>query len=145
MRNACVKSCSASFERLGSGAGPTAPERSQGLRERPGSAVIADVVSEGAAERGKRTLRAELALKTVTAELDPRERLRRVLEQVLVFTGTAFAAVYSPSESGDELHLAEYAGVPRTLYGLRDSYPLSGGSPAVDAHRSGRPSPHRYR
>jgi len=139
VRNACVKSCSASFERLGSGAGPTAPERSQGLRERPGSAVIADVVSEGAAERGKGTLRAELALRTLTTERDPRERLRRVLEQVLVFTGTAFAAVYSPSESGDELHLAEYAGVPRTLYGLRDSYPLSGGSPAVDAHRSGRP------
>ncbi|WP_369264645.1 SpoIIE family protein phosphatase [Streptomyces sp. R35] len=97
------------------------------------------MVSEGAAERGKRTLRAELALRTLTTERDPRERLRRVLEQVLVFTGTAFAAVYSPSESGDELHLAEYAGVPRTLYGLRDSYPLSGGSPAVDAHRSGRP------
>jgi len=114
-------------------------ERSQGLRARPISAVIADVVSEGAAGRGSRALRAELALKTLTTDLDPRERLRRVLEQTLVFTRATFAAVYSPNESGDELHLAESAGVPRTLYGLRDGYPLSGASPAVDAHRSGLP------
>ncbi|GGN63310.1 hypothetical protein GCM10011579_031480 [Streptomyces albiflavescens] len=97
------------------------------------------MVSEGAAERRTRTLRAELALKTLTTDLDPRERLRRVLEQVLVYTTATLAAVYSPSESGDELHLAESAGLPRTLYGLRDSYPLSSGFPAVDAHRSGRP------
>ena len=35
------------------------------------SAVMADVVSEGAAERGTRTLRAELALKSLTADLGP--------------------------------------------------------------------------
>jgi hypothetical protein len=97
------------------------------------------VVSEGAAERGTRTSRAELALKTLTADLDPRERLHRLLEQALVFTGAAVAAVYSPSVSGGELHLAESAGVPRTLYGLRDSYPLSGDSPAAEALRSGLP------
>ncbi|MFE1289997.1 SpoIIE family protein phosphatase [Streptomyces sp. NPDC058751] len=97
------------------------------------------MVSEGAAERGTRTSRAELALKTLTADLDPRERLHRLLEQALVFTGATVAAVYSPSASGGELHLAESAGVPRTLYGLRDGYPLSGGSPAAEALRSGRP------
>ncbi|MEU9211404.1 SpoIIE family protein phosphatase [Streptomyces sp. NPDC048415] len=97
------------------------------------------MVSEGGAERGARTQRAELALKTLATDLDPRERLRRVLEQTLVFTGATLAAVYAPSSSGDELHLAESAGVPRTLYGLRDSYPVSGGSPAADALRSGRP------
>lgn len=47
--------------------------------------------------------------------------------------------MYSPTESGDELYLSESAGVPRTLYGLRDSYVLTGGSPAADAYRSGRP------
>lgn len=97
------------------------------------------MVSEGAAERGKRALRAELALKTPTPDLDPRERQRRVLEQALVFAGASVVAVYSPTESGDELYLSESAGVPRTLYGLRDSYVLTGGSPAVDAYRSGRP------
>ncbi|MFF4345741.1 SpoIIE family protein phosphatase [Streptomyces sp. NPDC001530] len=97
------------------------------------------MVSEGAAERRTRTLRAELALKAIATDLDPRERLRRVLEQGLVFTSATLTAVYSSSESGDELHLAESTGMPRTLYGLRDSYPLSGGSPAVDVHRSGRP------
>ncbi|MFG2855994.1 SpoIIE family protein phosphatase [Streptomyces mirabilis] len=97
------------------------------------------MVSEGAAERGKRTLRAELALKTPTPDLDPRERQRRVLELALVFAGASVVAVYSPTESGDELYLSESAGVPRTLYGLRDSYVLTGGSPAVDAYRSGRP------
>jgi GAF domain-containing protein/anti-sigma regulatory factor (Ser/Thr protein kinase) len=100
---------------------------------------MTDVVSEGAAGRRKRTLRAELALKTLTADLDPRERLRRVLEQALVFTGATLAALYAATESGAELCLAESAGVPRTLYGLRDSYPLSGGSPAADAHRTGEP------
>ncbi|MFD4551665.1 SpoIIE family protein phosphatase [Streptomyces sp. NPDC058466] len=97
------------------------------------------MVGKGAAERGTRTLRAELALKTLATDLDPRERLRRVLELALVFSGATLAAVYAPSENGDALHLAESAGLPRKLYGLRDSYPLSGGSPAADAHRSGRP------
>ncbi|WP_369230011.1 SpoIIE family protein phosphatase [Streptomyces sp. R21] len=100
---------------------------------------MTDVVSEGAMGRRSRTVRAELALKTLTTDLDPRERLRRVLEQVLVFAGATVAAVYSPGESGDVLYLAESAGVPRTLYGLRDSYDVSGGSPAADVYRSGEP------
>ncbi|AVH54953.1 MULTISPECIES: SpoIIE family protein phosphatase [Streptomyces] len=97
------------------------------------------MVSEGAAGRRTRTPRVELALKTLTTDLDPRERLHRVLEQALVFAHATLAAVYAPSDSGDALHLTESAGVPGTLYGMGDSYPLSNGSPAVDAHRSGRP------
>ncbi|MFE0329678.1 SpoIIE family protein phosphatase [Streptomyces sp. NPDC058960] len=85
-----------------------------------------------------RTLRAELALKTLAADLDPRERLRRVLEQVLVFTGATLAVVYSPEDGGDQLTLTESAGVPRALYGLRDVYSLSGSGPAAEVHRSGQ-------
>ncbi|MEV6738946.1 SpoIIE family protein phosphatase [Streptomyces sp. NPDC051104] len=85
-----------------------------------------------------RTLRAELALKTLAADLDPRERLRRVLEQVLVFTGATLAVVYSPEEGGDQLTLTESAGVPRALYWLRDVYSLSGTGPAAEVHRSGQ-------
>ncbi|WP_405905071.1 SpoIIE family protein phosphatase [Streptomyces sp. NBC_00828] len=99
---------------------------------------MTDVVSEDAAGRRTRTPRAELALKTLTTDLNPRERLRRVLEQALVFTGASVVAVYASDPNGGELSLAESAGVPRTLYGLRDSYPVTGGSPAADAHRSGR-------
>ncbi|MET8781958.1 MULTISPECIES: SpoIIE family protein phosphatase [unclassified Streptomyces] len=95
--------------------------------------------SDGAAGRRTRTLRAELALKTLSADLDPRERLRRTLEQALVFAGATLAAVYVPAADGDRLCLTESAGVPRVLYGLRDVYPLSAGGPAADAHRSGRP------
>ncbi|MEV2190240.1 SpoIIE family protein phosphatase [Streptomyces phaeochromogenes] len=100
---------------------------------------MADVVSEGAAERRTRTLRTELALKTLHADLGAPERLRSVLEQALVFGGATLATVYAPGDSGDQLCLIEAAGVPRSLYGLRDSYPLSGGSPAADAYRIGRP------
>ena len=100
---------------------------------------MTDVVSEGAMGRRSRTVRAELALKTLTTDLDPRERLRRVLEQALVFTGSTVAAAYAPGESGDVLYLTESAGVPRTLYGLRDSYDVSGGSPAAEVFRSGEP------
>ncbi|MDT7840686.1 SpoIIE family protein phosphatase [Streptomyces justiciae] len=99
---------------------------------------MADVVSEGAAGRRTRTLRAEVALKALTAGPDSPERLRSVLEQVLVFARASFAAVYAPSEDGELLCLVDAAGVPRTLYGLRDAYPLAGGSPVADAHRSGR-------
>ncbi len=67
------------------------------------------------------------------------ERLRSVLEQALVFSGATIAVVYAPGEGGDQLCLIESAGVPRALYGLRDSYPLSGGSPAADAYRLGQP------
>ncbi|GAA2664748.1 SpoIIE family protein phosphatase [Streptomyces vastus] len=104
---------------------------------RPGRAVIADVVSDGAAGRRTRTLRAELALKTLHAEPGSRERLRNVIELVLVFSGAVVAAVYAPRD--DRLTLLESAGVPRSLYGLRDSYPLTGGSPAAESHRLGQP------
>ncbi|MFJ7900093.1 SpoIIE family protein phosphatase [Streptomyces sp. NPDC096198] len=95
--------------------------------------------SESAAGRRTRTQRAELALKTLTADLEPRERLRRVLEQALAFTGATLTAVYVPHEDGEALRLAEAVGVPRALYGLRDVYPLPPGSAAADARRSGRP------
>ncbi|MET8246481.1 SpoIIE family protein phosphatase [Streptomyces sp. NPDC005202] len=99
---------------------------------------MANVVSEGATARRTRTLRAELALKTITADPSSQDRLRRVLEQALVFAGAAFAAVYTPGgEQGDQLCLSESVGVPRTLYGLRDTYSLAGRSPAADARRTG--------
>ncbi|MGW3495373.1 SpoIIE family protein phosphatase [Streptomyces sp. NPDC001020] len=96
------------------------------------------MVSKGATGRGTSTPRAELALKTLSADLDPRERLRRVLEQALVFTTATLAAVYTPDEDGHHLCLAESVGVPRALYGLRDTYPLSGAAPAVKVHHSRR-------
>jgi anti-sigma regulatory factor (Ser/Thr protein kinase)/PAS domain-containing protein len=97
------------------------------------------VVSQGAAERGTRTLRAEVALKTITVDPASPERVRRVLEQALVFAGATFAAVYTPADDGDLLCLVDSAGVPRALYGLRESYPADGHSPAAVAHREGRP------
>ncbi|MFJ3506747.1 SpoIIE family protein phosphatase [Streptomyces luteogriseus] len=100
---------------------------------------MANVVSQGAQERGTRTLRAEGALKAIAVDHESPERLRRVLEQALVFAGAALAAVYGPSEDGELLSLMESAGVPRTLYGLRDSYPRAGRSPAAEAHRRGGP------
>ncbi|MCX4705622.1 SpoIIE family protein phosphatase [Streptomyces sp. NBC_01352] len=100
---------------------------------------MADVVSEGAAGRGTRTLRAEIALASLRDEQDSPERLRRVLEQALVFARATFAAVYTPGEGGDQLCLVESAGVPRRLYGLRDTYARSGRSPAADALRDARP------
>ncbi|MET7682440.1 SpoIIE family protein phosphatase [Streptomyces sp. NPDC005423] len=99
---------------------------------------MTDVASEGVAGRGGAAPRAELALKTLAADLDARERLRRVLEHALVFAGAAFAGVYRPGDNADVLCLIESAGVPRTLYGLRDSYPAAGGSPVADAQRTGR-------
>jgi anti-sigma regulatory factor (Ser/Thr protein kinase)/PAS domain-containing protein len=97
------------------------------------------VVSEGATGRKTRALRAENALTSLTDGPESPERLRRVLEQALVFTGATLAAVYRPGEDGDQLYLVESAGVPRTVYGLRDSYAGSGDSPPADAYRSGRP------
>ncbi len=114
-------------------------ERSQGLRGCRISAVMANVVSEGAAGRGTRTLRAEVALKTLTDGPDAPERLHSVLEQALVFAGATLAAVYAPGEDGDLLCLVGCAGVPRSLYGLRDTYDRSGRSPVADALREGRP------
>ncbi|MGW1728178.1 SpoIIE family protein phosphatase [Streptomyces sp. NPDC002306] len=100
---------------------------------------MTDVVSEGVTGRGSRTLRAEVALKSVTADPDASGRVHRALEQALVFAGAALVAVYARSAGGDLLCLVESAGVPRNLYGLRDGYPLSGRSPAAEAHRTGRP------
>ncbi len=62
-----------------------------------------------------------------------------MLEQALVFAGASFAGVYVAVENSDMLSLAESAGVPRTVYGLRESYTLDGGSPAAEAQRGGRP------
>ncbi len=67
------------------------------------------------------------------------DRLRRVLEQALVFAGASFAGVYTPCDDPALLLLAESAGLPRTLYGLRDGYPATGASPVAEAHRTGRP------
>ncbi|WP_030899995.1 SpoIIE family protein phosphatase [Streptomyces sp. NRRL S-474] len=100
---------------------------------------MANVVSEGAQARGTRSLRAEGALRAIAIDQESPERVRRVLEQALVFAGAAFVAVYVPSEDGELLCLVESAGVPRTLYGLRDSYPRNGRSPVAAAHRDGRP------
>ncbi|MFE5032537.1 SpoIIE family protein phosphatase [Streptomyces sp. NPDC056683] len=97
------------------------------------------MVSEGAAIRGTRTDRAEIALETLTGEPGAPDRLRRVLEQALVFAGVAFAGVYTPGDAGSVLRLTESAGLPRTLYGLRDSYPAIGRSPAAEAYATGRP------
>ncbi|MER5428178.1 SpoIIE family protein phosphatase [Streptomyces sp. NPDC002588] len=85
-------------------------------------------------------MRAEIALKTITADAASPDRVRRILEQALVFTGASLAALYSPGrDSGDVLGLTESVGVPRTLYGLRETYSAGGGSPAAEAHRTGRP------
>ncbi|MFH8798476.1 SpoIIE family protein phosphatase [Streptomyces sp. NPDC017936] len=97
------------------------------------------MVSQGAAQRGQRTLRAELALETITADPASPERVRRVLEQALVLAGATLAAVYVSADDGDLLCLADSAGLPRTFYGLRESYPADGHSPAADVHRGGRP------
>ncbi|MFJ3669349.1 SpoIIE family protein phosphatase [Streptomyces sp. NPDC090106] len=79
-----------------------------------------------------------MALKAVTDGPESPERLRHVLEQGLVFAGAAFVALYTPGKDGDLLCLVESAGVPRSLYGIRDGYPTSGGSPVVEVHRTGR-------
>ncbi|WP_369192839.1 SpoIIE family protein phosphatase [Streptomyces djakartensis] len=100
---------------------------------------MANVVSQGAPERGTRTSRVESALKAIAADQESPERVRRVLEQALVYAGAVLAAVYAPGNDGELLCLVESAGVPRTLYGLRDSYPRAGRSPVAEAHRTGRP------
>lgn len=104
------------------------------------------------ADSGSRTPRAELALKTLAADLSAHDRLRRTLEQTLVFARACAAALYTVSEGEGEgeggdgaLALAESVGVPRTLYGLRDAYPLTTSSPSPrptpTATRGGSPPP----
>ncbi|MFI2206216.1 SpoIIE family protein phosphatase [Streptomyces sp. NPDC020192] len=102
---------------------------------------MANVVRDGAAVGGTRTgpERAEAALDALGVSPDTPDRLHQVLEQALVFAGAAFAGVYTPGDDPAELCLVESAGLPRTLYGLRDGYPAAGGSPVAEAHRSGRP------
>ncbi|MFJ4982310.1 SpoIIE family protein phosphatase [Streptomyces sp. NPDC088732] len=97
------------------------------------------MVRDGAKGRRVRTLSAELALKTLRSGPDQVGRLRSVVEQALVFTGATLVAVYFPAEGGEELRLVASAGVPRTLYGLRDGYPADGPSPVATAVRRGRP------
>ncbi|KUN79436.1 PAS sensor protein [Streptomyces bungoensis] len=96
------------------------------------------MASEGAAVRRTRTERAEVALSTLTATPAAPDRLRRVLEQALVFAGAAFAGVYMPGDDPAVLRLAESAGLPRTLYGLRDGYAVTSDSVIAEAHRTGR-------
>ncbi|GHF00375.1 hypothetical protein GCM10018772_26220 [Streptomyces fumanus] len=90
-------------------------------------------------ERGTRTPRAASALRALASGPDAADRLRRTLEQALVFAGAAFAAVYTPGQDADLLCLTESAGVPGSLYGVRDVYRASGASPVAAAHRARRP------
>lgn len=97
------------------------------------------MVSEGIVGRGTTTTRAELALHALPAGLDLRRRLRAVLELALVYTGATLVAAYTPDRDGDHLGAIESAGVPRSLYGLRDGYPVTGASPVAEVCRTGRP------
>ncbi|GAA4789301.1 SpoIIE family protein phosphatase [Streptomyces ziwulingensis] len=97
------------------------------------------VSSEGALEGSTRTPRAEDALKVIGSDEEAADRLHRLLEQALVFAGAAFAALYTPGEDPRLLRLADAAGVPHRMYGVRDVYPLSGDSPVAVAHRTRRP------
>ncbi|MCS0605432.1 SpoIIE family protein phosphatase [Streptomyces sp. LP11] len=98
-------------------------------------------MSEGAAVSGTRAVpeRAKAALEALDASPPTPDRLRRLLEQALVFAAASFAGVYAPGDDPARLCLAESAGLPRTLYGLRDTYPADGTSPVARAHREGRP------
>ncbi|MFL4908811.1 SpoIIE family protein phosphatase [Streptomyces sp. NPDC002514] len=100
---------------------------------------MADVVTDGAALRGTRRERAEAALDALAADPRTAHRTHRVLEQALVLAGAAFAGLYTLSDDGTLLCLTESAGLPRTMYGLRDTHPVAGRSPAAEAHRTGRP------
>ncbi|MFJ6567829.1 SpoIIE family protein phosphatase [Streptomyces sp. NPDC091292] len=100
---------------------------------------MTNVAGEGATGRRTADLCAELALKALDEEQDPRRRLRSVVEQVLVFTGATLVAVFAPGGTDGDLSLIESAGLPRALYGLRDRYPASGASPVAAAHRDGTP------
>ncbi len=103
------------------------------------------MVSEGAAIGenaigGKKTgpERAEAALASLTASPAAPDRTRRVLEQALVFAGASFAGVYTPGDDPALLTLAESAGLPRTLCGLRDGYPVAGSFPVAEVYRTRR-------
>ncbi|KOV72093.1 PAS/PAC sensor protein [Streptomyces sp. AS58] len=110
-----------------------------GAARRPRKRCNTDVVSEGGAGRRARVLRAEDALNAVMADHDSAEQGRRVLELALVFARASLAALYTPGDDADLLCLADSAGVPRAVYGLRDGYPVAGRSPVAEARRTGRP------
>src|SRR5690606_28709294 len=110
---------------------PAGPGRPQGLRRSLISAVMANVGGEGAGRRSTRTVRAEGALRTSTGDQESPGRLRRVLAQARVFAGAAFAAVYTRTADRELLQLVESVGAPGSLYGVRDSYPAAGPSPAA--------------
>lgn len=100
---------------------------------------MADVVTEGAAVRRTRGERAEVALEAVMNDPGSPDRVHRVIEQALVLAGASFTGLYLPGDDGTLLRLVEWAGLPRTLYGLRDSYPACGHSPPAVSHRAGQP------
>ncbi|MEU9733115.1 SpoIIE family protein phosphatase [Streptomyces sp. NPDC048002] len=100
---------------------------------------MANVGGEGAAGRRPGRRRAEDALNAVAADPAAPDRIRRILEQALVFARAALAAVYTLTEDGELLCLVEWAGAPRGPYGLRDSYAATGGSVIADTARTGRP------
>src|SRR5690606_11418206 len=97
---------------------PPARNGPQGLRRAGLRAVMADVVGDGAAERRTRPRRAARPRRTIAADQESPERVRRVLEQALVFAGAAFAALYTPGADDEALCLVESVGVPRNLYGV---------------------------
>ncbi|MFE6334580.1 SpoIIE family protein phosphatase [Streptomyces sp. NPDC057806] len=101
---------------------------------------MANVGGEDGTGRRSRRQRADDALTTVGDAPDAPDRLRRILEQALVFAHASLAAVYTLTEDGELLCLVEWAGVPRIQYGLRDSYAATGGSVVADAHHTGRPA-----
>ncbi|WP_405639515.1 SpoIIE family protein phosphatase [Streptomyces uncialis] len=84
-------------------------------------------------------LSAERAIAALPGPREPAGRLRSVIEQALVFSGATLAAVYTPDTTGSALALVESAGVPRSLYGLRDTYPADGDSPMAAARRERAP------
>ncbi|MDX2936735.1 SpoIIE family protein phosphatase [Streptomyces ipomoeae] len=59
--------------------------------------------------------------------------------RALAFAGAAVIAVYVPGVGNEELRLVETAGYATSVYGLPERLPLSGGSPAAHAIRTGRP------
>ncbi|WP_367324892.1 SpoIIE family protein phosphatase [Streptomyces sp. HUAS ZL42] len=60
-------------------------------------------------------------------------------DRPLTYAGAALVAVYVPGAGDDVLRLVETAGCAMSEYGLPERLPLSGGSPAAQAFRTGRP------
>ncbi|MDF3147369.1 GAF domain-containing protein, partial [Streptomyces sp. T21Q-yed] len=61
------------------------------------------------------------------------------IDRVLRFAGAALVAVYVPGAGEEELRLTETVGCAISEYGLPERLPVSGGSPAAYAFRTGRP------